>query len=49
MAIPKKWSYIDGQLYETLSVEQFPIAFDIMLRDFEPSYGIKRLTFIKKM
>ena len=29
MAIPKMWSYIEGQLCETLSVEQFSTDFDI--------------------
>ena len=37
MAIPKMWSQIDGEICETLSVEQFTTDFDIC-------YNIKSLT-----
>ena len=29
MAIPKKWSQLDGQLNDTLSLKQFSTNFDI--------------------
>ena len=36
MAIPKKGSEIDGQLCETLSVEEFSIDFDICYNILSP-------------
>ena len=49
MAIPKKWTQIDGQLCNNLSVEQFSTeTYTLyMFRHCEPNNRAKRLTFTK--
>ena len=48
MAIPKKWSQLDGQLNDTLSLKQFSANFDIYYHMVNHMVIHRRITFIKK-
>ena len=48
MAIPKKWSYIEGELCETLPVEQFSTDFDICYDVLSPIIGFGSKLCFKK-